>query len=304
MTQDRLVFFGTDAFSVPSLIRLLAEDWPIVAVVTKPDSQTGRGRVLTQPAVKRLAAAKGIPVLQPTAVAQIKGDLERLKPTVGIVVAYGKIIPISILELFPQGLINVHASLLPKYRGSSPIEAAIINGDDRTGVTLMQIDHGMDTGPTYASSTFQLAGNETKPDLYERLAEMGAELLATRLRSILDDALVPLPQDNSQAVKVAMIKKLDGAIDWSKPATTIEREIRAHLGWPGSFTSLLGCDMTITEAHVLPRSGKAGQPYKTSSAELAVYCGHDSLVLDRVKPAGKREMTGSEFLAGHPIKTS
>ncbi len=303
MTRDKLVFFGTDAFSVPSLIRLIAEGWPIAAVVTKPDSHTGRGRVLTEPAVKRLATAKGIPVFQPIAVASIVPDLAKLKPVVGVVVAYGKIIPNSVLELFPKGLINVHASLLPKYRGSSPIEAAILNGDDRTGVTLMQIDHGLDTGPTYASSTFQLAGTETRPDLYERLAEMGAELLATRLGSILDDALVPLPQDNSQAVKVALLHKQDGMIDWKKPALRLEREIRAHLGWPGSFTNLLGCDMTITQAHVLPRQGRPGQAYKTGSGELAVYCSHDSLVLDRIKPAGKREMTGPEFLAGHPIKS-
>ena len=301
MTRDRLVFFGTDAFSVPSLVRLLAERWNVVAVVTKPDSRTGRGRELTVPAVKRLAVARGLPVLQPHKLANIKDDLAALKPAAGIVVAYGKIIPGSVLHLFPKGVINVHASLLPAYRGASPIEAALLNGDEDTGVTLMQLEPGLDTGPTYDSSTVQLAGKENRLEMYEHLAEVGADLLATKLEAIMLGNIVPIPQDNTKASVTTLINKQAGRIDWSKPAEALEREIRAYLGWPGSRAQIAGTDVTITAARVLPKDGHPGTAHKTPSGELAVYAGHGCLIIDRLKPAGKREMTGPEFLAGHPV---
>jgi methionyl-tRNA formyltransferase len=303
MTSDRLVFFGTDAVSVPSLIRLLAENWNIVAVVTKPDSHTGRGRELTSPAVKRLAQAKRIPVLQPDKLSEIHDTFANLKPDAGIVVAYGKIIPQSIIDLFPKGLINVHTSLLPKYRGPSPIEATILSGDHTTGVTLMRVDRGMDTGPTYEAAKLQLTRTETKADLYEQLAEMGADLLHSQLSAILKGQIVPIPQDNSHATTVSLIKKEDGHIDWSLPAEQIERQVRAYLGWPGSHTSIAGSDVIITAAHVVPKSGKPGFAYKSASSELAVFAAEGTLVIDQLKPAGKREMTGPEFLAGHPLPT-
>lgn len=301
MTRDRLIFFGTDAFSVPSLVHLLAAKWNVVAVITKPDSRTGRGRELTFPAVKRLAMAQNIPVLQPHRLAEIEPELRKLKPTAGIVVAYGRIVPKSILKLFPKGIINVHASLLPRHRGASPIEAAILAGDDATGVTLMQLEPGLDTGPTYDAATLQLAGTENRLDLYEQLAELGADLLDTKLPNILDGTIVPIPQDNSKASTTRLITKDDGHIDWSKPASELEREIRAYLGWPGSRTELIGTEATITEARVLPKDGPAGTAYKTPASELAVYAHTGSLIIDRLKPAGKREMTGPEFLAGHPL---
>ena len=301
MKQHRLVFFGTDAFSVPSLVRLLAEGANVVAVVTKPDSRTGRGREHTAPAVKRLAAAKRIPVLQPAKLRDSHAELAALKPDAGIVVAYGKIIPQAILDLFPLGLINVHASLLPRYRGASPIENALLNGDPDTGVTLMQLESGLDTGPTYDTVKLQLHGTETRLDLYERLAEQGAELLATRLSSILTGNLVPVPQDNSRATHTGLIRKADGLIDWSRPAAAIERQIRAYLGWPGSRTEIVGTEITVTAAHVIPAEGPPGTAYRTPTGELAVYTAEGSLVIETLKPAGKREMTGPEFLTGHAL---
>jgi methionyl-tRNA formyltransferase len=300
-TSDRLVFFGTDAVSVPSLIRLLAEEWNLVGVVTKPDSRTGRGQEMSSPAVKRLAQAKRIPVFQPTKLSEINDDLAKLKPDAGVVVAYGKLIPVSTLELFPKGLINVHPSLLPKYRGATPIEAAILNGDDTTGVTLMQVEKGMDSGPTFVCSKLQLSGTETRADLYEQLSEMGAELLSAHLSAILQGQIVPIPQDHSLASHVSLITKADGNINWSEPGDVIERQIRGYLGWPGSHAKVAGADVIITAARTNPNSGVAGTPYKTASAELAVYTGQGSLIIDRLKPAGKREMTGPEFLAGHPL---
>lgn len=301
MTRDRLIFFGTDAFSVPSLVHLLAAKWNVVAIVTKPDSRTGRGRELTLPAVKRLAIAQNIPVLQPHKLAEINDQIRELKPTAGVVVAYGRIIPESTLKLFPKGIINVHASLLPRHRGASPIETAILAGDDATGVTLMQLDPGLDTGPTYDAATLQLGGTENRLELYENLAELGADLLGTKLADILSGTIVPIPQDHAKASTTRLITKSDGRIDWSKPASQLEREIRAYLGWPGSRADLAGTEATITAAHLLPKDGPAGTAYKTPASELAVHAGKGSLIIDRLKPAGKREMTGPEFLAGHPL---
>jgi len=301
MNRERIVFFGTDAFSVPSLVHLLAADWNVVAVVTKPDSRTGRGQELTSPAVKRLAEARHIPVFQPAKLPEIEGQLRDLSPAVGIVVAYGRLIPTSTLNLFPKDVINVHASLLPKYRGASPIESAILAGEESTGVTLMQLDAGLDTGPTYDNSTLQLVGTENRLSLYEKLAELGADLLETKLTAILDGTIVPIPQDSTQATTTRLITKDDGRLNWSQPAEILERQIRAYLGWPGSRTELASTEVTITEARVLPKDGPAGTPYKTPASELAVYASKGSLIIDRLKPAGKREMTGPEFLTGHPL---
>jgi methionyl-tRNA formyltransferase len=289
MTKDRLVFFGTDAFSVAALVRLIAESWRIVAVVTKPDSRTGRGREFTYPAVKRLALASHIPVLQPARVAEAEQELRRLRPDAGIVVAYGKLIPQSIISLFPKGLINIHPSLLPRHRGATPIESAILANDTDTGITLMQLDTGMDTGPTYAQSKIQLTGTETRLGLYERLAEAGAEFLASKLPAILNGTIVALTQ------------KTQGDLDWNKPAVVLEREIRAYLGWPGSTTTLAGTLITITAARTLAQNGSPGTAFKTPGNELAVYAGTGALIIDQLKPAGKREMAGHEFLAGHPL---
>ncbi len=300
-TSDKLVFFGTDAFSVPSLIRLLAEDWNVAAVVTKPDSPSGRGRELTSPAVKRLADAKKIPVFQPERLSDIRAELEALDAGAGIVVAYGKIIPGSVLKLFPKGLINVHASLLPAYRGASPIEAAILNGDDETGVTLMKIDAGLDTGPTYDAAKLQLTGSKNRHDLYEELAELGADLVSAKLSGILEGNIIPVPQDNTRASTVGLIKKADGRLNWHKPAAQLEREIRAYLGWPGSRATIAGTDVIVTAARVSPSEGEAGVVYKTPAGELAVHTGEGSLIIDSLKPAGKREMAGAQFLTGHAL---
>jgi methionyl-tRNA formyltransferase len=301
VTRDRLIFFGTDAFSVPALIRLLAEGWNVCAIVTKPDSRTGRGHELTMPAVKRLALAKSIPLFQPTRLLDIRPELAALKPDAGIVVAYGKIIPARVLGDFPKGLINIHPSLLPKYRGPSPIESAIISGDADTGITLMKLDTGMDTGPTYDQTKLQLTGIENRLDLYERLAELGAEFLATKLDRILDGNIVAIPQDNLHATVTKMLTKADGQIDWQKTAESLEREVRAYLGWPGSSAIIADTLVTITAARTLAQNGPAASAFKTAATELAVYAGTGALIIDKLKPAGKREMTGAEFLAGHPL---
>ena len=245
--------------------------------------------------------AQDIPVFQPRNLASIEPELSHLQAEIGIVVAYGKIIPPSLLSLFPKKLINVHASLLPHYRGASPIEAAILNGDAETGVTLMQLEAGLDTGPTYDVSKIQLDGTENREALYERLAELGADLLAIQLPGILQDQTVPIPQDELEASVVGRIAKSDGFIDWAKPAIVLEREIRGYYGWPGSRTAIAGTDVTITKAHLSHPSGPSGTAYKTPDGELAVYAGTGSLIVDTLKPAGKRAMPSRDFLSGHPL---
>ncbi len=299
--HGQVVFFGTDAFSVPSLVALISGGWQVAAVVTKPDSPTGRGRQVSEPAVKRLATAAGIPVLQPHNLEAAQTELAATGATAGVVVAYGKIIPAAILELFPKGLINVHASLLPRFRGASPIESAILANDDETGVTLMRIEPGLDTGPTYDSTKIQLDGTETRPQLYERLAETGADLLTTLLPAILSGQVVAIPQDVADATTTGRLRKSDGDIDWSKPADLLAREVRAYLGWPGSRTELAGTPVTITAAHTGTASGPPGSAYTTPGGDLAAYAGTGSLIIDALKPAGKREMSGRDFLRGHQL---
>ena len=303
-TAAKIVFFGTDAFSVPSLIKLIATGWNVCAVVTKPDSRTGRGRALTEPAVKRLAQSKDIPVFQPKNLMSIEPELAEIGAKIAVIVAYGKIIPVGILNLFPKGLINVHPSLLPRYRGATPIETAILAGDDETGVTLMRLDAGLDTGPTYDTEKIQLAGTENREELYARLSELGAELLVSDLAAIIEGRVVAIPQNESEAVEVGRITKTDGQIDWTKPADAIERQVRAYLGWPGSYTTIGDSNLTITASHVdasLSGPKHPGKPFKTADGQLAFSTGDQVLVADQVRPAGKREMPSRDYLTGHTL---
>jgi methionyl-tRNA formyltransferase len=279
---------------------LLVAGYDISFVITKPDAPVGRKRVLTAPAVKITAESNNIVVLQPAhaldLVASLDGHCEA-----AIVVSYGKILPEAILDLFPKGVINVHASLLPKYRGASPIEAALLNGDAITGVSIMKLDPGMDTGPVYAEAAYEIVPEDNQATLYDKLATIGADVLIDELDSILDGSLIAHPQDDEKASKVGMIKKTDGVIDWSKSAQDILNQIRAYSTWPGSKAIITCEEVSLTEASIYDGSGSIGTPYKTENAELAVYCGQGSIIINHLKPAGKREMTGKEFLAGHPL---
>lgn len=298
----KLVYFGTDDFSVAPLEGLIAGGFDVAAVVTKPDARVGRGRELAAPALKLIARQHDITVYQPTKLSEIQANLAALKADIGIVVAYGKIIPQGIIDLFPHGIINIHGSLLPRYRGSSPIEAAILNGDGETGVSLMQIDAGMDTGAVFAQSKVSLSGQETRPKLYEVLSRLGATLLIESLPQILDGRLQAKRQPKTGASLVSRLSKADGGIDWSKPTVELERHVRAYLGWPGSRTTIDGVEVTITGAQVgsaVP--GPPGMPQRTSDGHLAVATSDGSLIITELTPAGKRNMTSQSFLAGHPL---
>lgn len=291
--SKRLVFFGTEDFSVPALKSLLSEGWNIVAVITKPDYKAGRGQRLKQPPVKDAATEAGIKVLQPAKLIDIYKQLTALGAEGGILVSYGKIIPQKILDIFPSGIINVHPSLLPKYRGPSPIEAAILNGDKETGISLMKLSAGMDEGPVYAQEVVTLTGNEDRLTLSTRLSHKGAVLLTSHLEEILNGRLEPATQNDSKATYTQLLTKEDGNVSWDEPADIIERKVRAFVGFPKSRAKILGQNVIITRARVAKAGGDGSLVMKCLNSWLEVQ--------ELIAPSG-RNITGAEFLRGYAKK--
>ncbi|MEX2006781.1 MAG: methionyl-tRNA formyltransferase [Candidatus Saccharimonadales bacterium] len=287
----RLVFFGTENFSAPTLSALIGQGWPILAVVTKPNAKQGRGQKLAVPPVKKIALRAGLRVFQPGKVADIEADLAKLRPTHGVLVAYGQIIPDSILKLFRGGIINLHPSLLPKYRGPSPIEAAILNGDKQTGLSLMRLTAGMDEGPVYYQSVLKLKGSENRLELSKKMAKMGADRLIERLPQIIDGRLKPVPQDNSKATYTPLLKKEDGAVNFSQPAEVIERQIRAYLGWPRSRATIFGKEVVITKASLV----------KDRTTGLVIQCNPGLLQIEELIAPSGRTISGVEFIRGYSL---
>lgn len=250
-TSKTIVFFGTDEFSAASLRELIAKGFTIGAVVTKPDSRKGRGRELAKPIVKEIAEANNIPVWQPLDVRAIAEHVEKLNNPIGVLVSYGKIIPQSIIDLFSPGIINVHPSLLPLYRGPSPIESAILHGDTETGVTIMQLSAGMDAGPIYSQITVPLIDVETAPDLEIQLGELGAQELGLILPAIMNGTIQPTPQDDDIATYCKLLSKDESMLDTAKlSAEQAERHVRAYLAFPKTKTTIAGHTIVITKAHV------------------------------------------------------
>lgn len=232
----------------------------------------------------------------------VTGKLKELRPhtaQIAVLAAYGQIIPQSILDEFPLGIINVHPSLLPAYRGPTPIEQAILDGTAKTGVSVMRLTSGMDEGPIYTQKTIHLSGKESKNDLTKYLQTIGAELIASTLPLVINGSLKPRQQSHpDRATYSHKLSRENSILDWRKPAVQLEREIRAYLGWPGSKTTIAGKDVTITRAHVVPASGNPGQFIRTQK-DLTVITSEDGLSIDSIKPAGKTEMSISAFLAGY-----
>lgn len=289
--SQKIVFFGTEEFSLTTLTGLIEAGYTIAAVVTKPDSKKGRGQQLVAPQVKILATRYNIPVLQPNDLSEITSDIKALGVATGVLVSYGKIIPQSIIDLFTPGIINVHPSLLPKYRGPSPIESAIKNGDSITGVTIMQLSAKMDAGPIYASAQHPLQGTETKPELYHALADIGTNLLLETLPAIINGSLVPSPQDDRAASYCQLLQKTDAALDLSKlSARQAERIIRAHIGFPKSKLTLLDQTVVVTKAHT---SLQQITPLDSICQDGAYLC-----IDELIAPSGRR-MDAEAFLRGY-----
>src|SRR5215471_20972357 len=233
----RLIFMGTPEFAIPSLARLVADGQTVAAVFTQPDKPAGRGGNIQWPPVKQFAAGHSIPVHQPAKIKnneEVRAIFEGIAPDVCVVAAYGKILPEWLLQIPRLGCINVHSSLLPKYRGAAPVSWAIANGERQTGVTIMQMDPGMDTGPVWSQQATEIGPEETAPELSARLAEMGASLLSRTLFQIEHGGGSPIPQDDSKATYAPMLKREHGRIDWGLPASAIANRVRAFQPWPGS----------------------------------------------------------------------
>lgn len=299
-TSKTILFFGTEDFSAYTLEALIEHGFHIGAIITKPDARRGRSSAATQPLVKRIGEAHSIPVWQPIKLRDIAAQIAEFDAPVGVLVSYGKIIPQSIIDLFDPGIVNLHPSLLPRYRGPSPIEAAILHGDDNTGLSIMQLSSAMDAGPVYVQQAVPLLGTETAPELYQTLGTQGAELLTASLPAILDGTISPTPQQDDSATYCSLITKQDGALDWNKPAKQLAREIRAYTDWPQSRTELHGIECIVTEAHAeaTSQSGTPGEIIATSDS-LAVYTSDGTLAITSIKPLGKKEMPVKAFLAGY-----
>ena len=248
----KVIFMGTPDFSVGTLEALIAAGHEVVLAVTQPDKPKGRGKEMQFPPVKECALRHQIPVFQPGRVRDVEciEELRKQHADIMVVVAFGQILPKEILEMTPYGCINVHASLLPKYRGAAPIQWSILNGDEVTGVTIMRMDVGLDTGDMIAKTEIKIAPEDTGGTLFDRLAEAGARLCVETIPSIVDGTAVYTPQDESAATKVGMIKKQDGLIDFSRPAKALECQVRGLNPWPSAYTSLAGKTLKIWSAEV------------------------------------------------------
>ncbi len=303
----RLVFMGTPDFAVPSLQVLITGNDPVVGVFTQPDQPAGRGMAMHAPPVKTLAESRGIPVFQPAKL-RVSGVLEQLRawqPDLIVVAAYGKILPNSILNLPPQGCINVHASLLPKYRGAGPIQRAIAQGETETGITIMRISERMDSGDILLQKAMPISPQDTGGLLHDRLAQLGADTLGEALRLLKDGRLVARPQNEAEVTYAPLIKKEDGRIDWTQSATVIERRIRAFNPWPSAYTTVNGKMLKIfsaqVEPHVRPGSATPGTITEVTPVSLCVVTGAGVLALTEIQLEGKKRLPIEDFLRGYPL---
>lgn len=301
----RIVFFGTSAFSLPTLERLLESNEKVVAVVTQPDRARGRGQKMASSPVKTLASSRGIPILQPERVKEeaFQAQVRDLRSDLFVVVAYGQILPKSLLDLPEHGAVNVHASLLPKYRGAAPIPWAILQGEKVTGVTTMLMDEGMDTGDILLQEEVLIGDRDTTETLQGRLARTGAQLLMNTLERLKAGALRPVPQDSTKASYAPMLKKEDGWIEWAKDAVEIDRQVRALNPWPGVFTRWNGRRLKICQGEFregLPEK-RPGTITWVAPNGLEVQTGKGRYLIQELQLEGKRRMSVKDFLLGHPI---
>jgi methionyl-tRNA formyltransferase len=311
-----IVFVGTPEFAVPSLRRLFEAGYDISAVVTQPDRAAGRGRQTRQPPIKRLAQELGLRVMQPASLRDPEAlhQVAALQPEVIVAVAYGQILRQEFLDIAPRGVLNVHPSLLPRHRGASPIAAAILAGEETTGVTVMLMDAGMDSGPLLARQEDTIYPYDTAATLSARLSEAGAQLLVATLPAWLAGTIEPQPQDPSQATVTRLLKKEDGLIDWSRSAVDIWRQVRACNPWPGAHTRLDGALLHIWQAWPLPGTADGAPgwvvalpaeqastfPAEDAEPAFAVATGDGLLVPLELQREGRKRLPAQEFLRGAP----
>ena len=299
----RIVFMGTPDFAVPSLQALIDAGHDVCAVYTQPDKPQGRKQILTAPPVKTLALEHDIPVFQPNTLKNEdeQARLRELAPEVIIVVAYGKLLPKAVLDIPPHGCINVHGSLLPRWRGAAPIQWAVIAGDEMAGVTTMQMAEGLDTGDMLLTYETKVGEKETAGELFDRLAQSGAELLTQTLVKL--DEITPRPQDDAQSCYAHMLDKQMAVIDWSKSAHEIDCLIRGLNPWPIALTTLSGERLKVFAAEKAAGNGEPGTVLEADPTKgLTVACGEGALKLIEIQLVGGKRMKATDFLRGHVIE--
>jgi methionyl-tRNA formyltransferase len=305
MSDTRVLFAGTPAFALASLQALVDAGIRPLAVLTQPDRRAGRGKRLTQGPVKQFALAQGIEVLQPLTLKDPDeaAKLAAFEPDILVVAAYGLILPQDVLDIPTHGCLNVHASLLPRWRGAAPIQAAILAGDRETGVSLMGMTAGLDCGPVYVDEAITIGAKETAGELLDRLAALGGELLVRHLAAIVDGTLQPVEQDEAGATYAGKISKQDARLDWRQPADSLHRQVRAYNPAPGAFFLLDDMPIKCWRASVVAGRDAAtpGQVLATDRDGIVVACSRDALCLESLQRPGKRPVTGHEFAGAVPM---
>lgn len=302
----RLVFMGSPEFSVP-ILEKLNDNFFVIGIITQPDRPSGRGRNLTPPPVKRAALRFSIPFTQPQKVKDIGvyQQIELWEPDLIVVAAYGQILRKNILDYPKYGCINVHASLLPRWRGAAPIQAAILNGDEITGITIMKMDEGLDTGQIIKQELLEILPEDTTGSLSDRLSVLGAELLVKTIPEYISGKLLLQPQDEFGVTYAPMLKKEDGELNFFKPAVQLVNQVRAFTPWPGAFIYRKGIILRILKAHssLLPESGESNEKLKPGNKIIfkglpAVVTSKGIFIIDEIQPSGKKPMSGKSFLQG------
>ena len=300
----RIVFCGTGEIGAPALHALLAsKKHTIVGVITQPDKPAGRDLKPRMSAIKQIALAQNLPVQQPEKLrsAAALEDLRALAPDLMVVAAYGQILPKSVLETPRLGCLNLHASLLPRHRGASPIHAAILSGDHETGITVMYMDEGLDTGDILLAQKLAIGSDQTTGQLHDRLADLAAPCLLEALELLEQGNAPRIPQDSALATYAPKLKKTDGLLDWHQPAEALVTRIRAMSPWPGAYTHLNGQTLKIHAAKTDPASGPTGEILASEPGVLRVACGSGSLILESLQLQGRKRLPAAEFLRGHPL---
>jgi len=296
----RIVFIGTGEIGAPTLRALLNSEHEVAAVVTQPDKPVGREQRIEPPPIKKEIATTGIPVLQPPRIKdpQAIEELRRLTPDVIVVAAYGQILPREVLEIPRLACLNLHASLLPRWRGAAPIQAAIAAGDSETGITVMYMAEGLDTGDILLQRSVEILPNDTGGSLHDRLAQVAPEALLESLQLVAAANSPRIPQDNAFATYAPKLKREHGQIDWSESAEAIERKVRAYNPWPGAFMKVDGQNLKVFSASVVDLNGEPGEILR-SDKDLIIATGKGALSFTEVQLEGKRLMTAAKFLRGH-----
>lgn len=299
----RVVFMGTPEFAVPCLQALLAHGDEVVGVYTQPDKPKGRGHRVLPPPVKQLAMEASIPVFQPKTLRDeaVQAELKALAPDLIIVVAYGKLLPKAVLDIPPLGCINVHASLLPRYRGAGPIQWSVLNGETETGVTTMYMAEGLDTGDMIFKASTPIGENETADELHDRLSALGAETLARTLDALANGNVPREVQEDAQSNYAPMLTRELCGIDFSRPAQLVHNQIRGLSSWPCATTTLEGKRLKVYRSELATGKGKPGTVL--DERQLLVACGEESaILLTEVQAEGSKRMAAMDYLRGHPIK--